>query len=155
MSDPKGCACRHIERAKAPACDDLSGQVLQILRLQIQSQILPQRRGWQRGLRLASALWGAEKGPQVFAAIAAMLDEMGRARQSIFRISNPDCPGCAATMTAHETLIVQCFRLLQSGAQDKAKRCAFLLCEANPCAVFLAMTERLVTLVPAASSEPR
>jgi len=148
MAAPENCAAHHTACAKAPARDSLAGQLLQILRLQIQSQIQPERHGWQRGLALANALWGPVQGPQVFAAVAAMLEDMSRARRSIFRFSNPDCPGCAATMTAHESLFLQCFTLMRAEAPDKARRSAFLLCEANPCPGFLAATERLAGVIP-------
>ena len=148
MSASDGCPSHRSAFAKAPAADSLPGHVLHILRLQIQSQIQPGRQGWQRGLGLATQVWGPVEGPQVFAAVAAMLDEMGRARRSTFRFSNPDCAGCAATMTAHEALFLQCFTFLRQAARDKAERSAFLLCEANPCPGFLAATERLARGLP-------
>ena len=148
MSAFENCAAHRSGFAKAPRRDSLAGQVLQILRLQIQSQIQPERHGWQRGLGLAHALWGPVQGPQVFAAVAAMLEEMSAARRAMFRFSNPDCAGCAAMMTAHESLFLQCFTLMRAQAPDKAQRSAFLLCEANPCPGFLAAAERLAGLLP-------
>lgn len=148
MTAPDPCASHRAAHAKAPARDSLAGLVLQILRLQIQSHIQPERHGWQRGLALATAKFGPVEGPQVFAAIAGMLAEMSRARRSIFRFSNPDCPGCAASMTAHESLFLQCLTLVRTESPDKAERAAFLLCEANPCPGFLAATTHLAGLIP-------
>lgn len=154
MPASDGCSSHRSAHAKAPAGDSLAGQLLQVLRLQIQSQIQPERHGWQRGLGLAAAIWGPVQGPQVFAAVAAMLDEMGRSRRSMFRFSNPDCPGCAAAMTAHETLFLQSFTLVLNDAPDKAQRTAFLLCEGNPCPGFLAAAERLAGVIPSPLSIP-
>lgn len=147
MSHP-GCSSRNAF-APAPASGSAAWTVLQILRLQIQSQIAPERHSWQRGLAMASSVWGMAEGPQVFAALAEMLDQMGRSRRSIFRFSNPDCRGCAAMMTAHETHFLQIISLVSRAETEKVERLAFLLCEANDATGLLLVAGRLSKLLPA------
>lgn len=132
----------------APAPGSYPWALLQILRLQIQSQIAPERHSWQRGLALAGAIWGQVEGPQVFAALAGMLDRMGRSRRSMFRFSNPDCSGCAAMMTAHESLFLQIITLTLRAQDDKAERVAFLLCEGNDISGLVQAAVRLAQLLP-------
>lgn len=147
MSHP-GCSARSAF-APAPAPGRVSWTLLQVLRLQIQSQIAPERHSWQRGLAMASSDWGTAEGPQVFAALAEMLAQMGRSRRSIFRFSNPDCRGCAAMMTAHEALFLQIIALMSRAQPDKAERLAFLLCEANDTTGLIRVAGQLSGLLPA------
>ncbi|ETD82878.1 hypothetical protein ACTTAF_00440 [Rhodobacter capsulatus] len=146
MSHP-GCSSRNAF-GPAPAPGSYPWTLLQILRLQIQSQIAPERHSWQRGLALASSVWGEIEGPQVFAALAGMLDRMGRSRRSMFRFSNPDCSGCAAVMTAHESLFLQIITLMWQRQSEKAERAAFLLCEANDISGLVQAATRLVQVLP-------
>ena len=146
MSHP-GCSSR-TAFGPAPAPGSHPWALLQILRLQIQSQIAPERHSWQRGLALAASVWGRIEGPQVFAALAEMLEQMGRSRRSMFRFSNPDCSGCAAMMTAHESLFLQIVTLIWQGQVEKAERSAFLLCEANDVSGLVQAGTRLALVLP-------
>lgn len=147
MAPSNRCSSSPRGFAAAPASGRTEWHLLQILRLQIQSHVLPDRNGWQRGLTQAQRVWGTETGPQVFAALAEMLAQMSRARRSIFEFSNPDCASCASRMTAHESLLLQSLSLLRASAPTKARAVAFLLCESNPCGGFIAAAERLTQLL--------
>ncbi|WP_108258227.1 hypothetical protein [Mangrovicoccus ximenensis] len=94
----------------------------------------PGSQSWRHAIAASERLGGP---PGLLTALVEAVEAMCLSRRSVFRFSNPNCPGCAAKLTPHERQFMACLRHVRRGEPDLAARHAFLLCEGNDTRQFL------------------
>lgn len=130
--------------------DPVEHAVLTIVRYFFQSFAFPQSQAWIAAFAKSQALFppgmAKARAPEVAVAILGAVQAMRGTRISGFRFSNPDCPGCARVLGAHERHFMEVFCALRRGARTRAHTAAMLVCEGNPADAFLTAMSDLATL---------
>lgn len=131
--------------------DPAEHAVLTVARLFFQSFAIPQGHAWISAFARAGALFppGTTRagGPEIAVATLAAVQAMRAARKSAFRFSNPDCPGCARILGAHERHFMDVLCAFRRGARSRAHAASMLICEGNPADPFLAAMSDLAALI--------
>ncbi|GAA0307248.1 hypothetical protein [Rhodovulum strictum] len=131
--------------------DPAETAVLTIARLFFQSFAIPQGHAWIGAFARAGAFFppgmARARGPEIAVAILAAVQAMRAARNSGFRFSNPDCPGCTRILGAHERHFMDVLCAFRRGARSRAHAASMLICEGNPADPFLTAMANLATLI--------
>ncbi|SIO09648.1 hypothetical protein SAMN05444722_0402 [Rhodovulum sp. ES.010] len=130
--------------------DPAEQAVLTVARHFFQSFALPKSQAWITAFARAEVLFppgmAGARAPELALAILGAVQAMRHARPSGFRFSNPDCPGCARVLCAHERHFMEVLCALRRGARSRAHTAAMLICEGNPAAPFLAAMSDLAAM---------
>ena len=94
--------------------------MLTVARYFFQSFADPQTEGWTRAMLGAESWLGRDAAPELVHAVFHVIQKMRCARRSTFQFSNPDCPHCAATLCAHERLLLNACRSMARGRPEEA-----------------------------------
>lgn len=91
----------------------------------------PASQAWMRAQMLARCTFEGDHGHKVSDAVLSFVRELRMARNSSFRFSNPDCPGCANILCECERQIMGVIIAVRRNQPSSAHGHALLLCEGN------------------------
>ena len=146
--ESRGCRHKAGWQAGIGGLDREEFFVLTVARYFFQSFADPQTEGWTRAMLGAESWLGRDAAPELVHAVFHVIQKMRCARRSTFQFSNPDCPHCAATLCAHERLLLNACRSMARGRPEEAAGHAMILCEGNDTGPLLEEMLRLARGMP-------
>lgn len=147
-----GCAARPTSRERYVRDMGYCAQeqvILAIARHYLLTFAEPHRQSWMRANALASAMFKEDLGPRISNAVLDVVQELRAARGSVFRFSNPDCPGCSAILSEAERQLMGIITAQHRGMESTAHAHALMVCEGNDTSGLIAASSRLAVLVSA------
>jgi hypothetical protein len=128
--------------------DKIDGELLTIARLYFQAFAIPSCHSWIGALDWAETKFGDADGPVIGARLLTALQEMRRARRSVFHFNSPVCVDCSAIVTEHERRLMAVLQAIRRHHMGAAKTEMMMLCEGNDSDDALVALERLVSSLP-------
>lgn len=144
-------ACKNVLRkGDVPLSQVTSDQsdfsVLQATRFFFTTFSAADPNAWVSAFLSADRFFPGSDSAETMRRVLVFVEEMRRARRSLFRYSNPRCEGCAGIVTYDERLLISVVQYLRARQHSKAASSALLLCEGEQHERFLAAGHALAQM---------